>query len=96
MIKIIANFSQLVNICFCSFFNNSGWHFASSFLCQALVFLLTHPTAPPPTSIHRYIATAFALYIAYNYNKAVKGTARGYQKIMGFSGGADQGRNARL
>jgi len=34
-------------------------------------------------------------YITYNRNITEKGTARGCQNIMGLSGVADQGRNAR-
>jgi hypothetical protein len=33
--------------------------------------------------------------ITNNRNKTEKGTARGYQNIMGFSGGTDKERNAR-
>jgi len=50
---------------------------------------------PASASIHRHKATALEYYIAYNRNKTVKGTGRGCQNIMGFSGEADQGRNAR-
>jgi len=57
--------------------------------------MFPQPPAPPSTGTYRHKATAFTLLHGYNRNKDGKGTARGYQNIMGFSGGADQGINAR-
>jgi len=42
-----------------------------------------------------YCHKVIALLRGHNCNRAAKGRARGCQKIMGFSGGADQGRSAR-
>ena len=61
----------------------------------SLVFLdrgIPNVSAPPSIGIRRHKATAFTLWHAYRTNKASSnlrfaGTVRGYQKIMGFSGG---------
>jgi hypothetical protein len=44
----------------------------------------------PPIGIYRNKATAFTLLFVYIRNKTGKGTARGCQNIMGFSGGEDE------